>query len=126
MKFLRMLVIGLLAGVATLSQALELKPYTAAAFTQAQQAGKPLAVLFHADWCPTCRAQEKTLKEMQSESGLDLTVFVADYDTEKDLKRKFGVRAQSTLIALKGQTVTARVIGGTSAETLRAALKTAL
>lgn len=125
MKLLKLCAIGLLAGAATLSQALELRPYSAAAVADAQQAGKPLAVLFHAQWCPTCRAQEKTLDSMKGEGGLDLTVFLADYDTEKDLKRQFGVRAQSTLVALRGRKVTARVIGDTSAEGLRAALKSA-
>lgn len=126
MKLLKLILAGVLAGAATLSQALELRPYSAAAFAQAQEAGKPFAVLFHADWCPTCRAQEKTLTSMKAEGGLDLTVFLADYDTEKALKRQFGVRSQSTLIALRGQKVTARVIGDTSAEGLRAALKSAL
>lgn len=125
MKLLQLCAVGLLAGAATLSQALELRPYSASAFADAQQAGKPLAVLFHADWCPTCRAQEKTLTSMKGESGLELTVFLADYDTEKDLKRQFGVRSQSTLVALRGRKVTARLIGDTSAAGLRAALKSA-
>lgn len=125
MKLLKLFAICLLAGAATLSQALELRPYSASAFAQAQNAGKPFAVLFHADWCPTCRAQEKTLNSMKGEDGLDLTVFVANYDTEKELKRQFGIRSQSTLIALRGQKITARVIGDTSAEGLRAALKSA-
>lgn len=125
MKLLKLCAIGLLAGAATLSQALELRPYSAPAFAEAQNAGKPFAVLFHADWCPTCRAQEKTLNSMKGEGGLDLTVFVANYDTEKELKRQFGIRSQSTLVALRGQKITARVIGDTSPEGLRAALKSA-
>lgn len=125
MKLLKLFAIGLLAGAATLSQALELRPYSASAFAAAQNAGQPHAVLFYADWCPTCRAQEKTLNSMKDEGGLDLTVFVANYDTEKELKRRFGIRSQSTLVALRGQKITARVIGDTSAEGLRAALKSA-
>lgn len=125
MKPARLLVLGLLAGAATLAQALELRPFSAAALAQAQNAGRPVAVLFHADWCPTCRAQENTLKGLKGEPGLDLTVFVADFDTEKELKRHFAVRAQSTLVALRGRQVTARVIGDTSPEGLRAALKSA-
>ena len=125
MNLLKLCAIGLLAGAASLSQALELRPYSAQALAQAQGAGKPVALLFHADWCPTCRAQEKTLNTMKGEAGLDLTVFVADYDTEKELKRQFGIRSQSTLIALRGQKITARVIGDTSAEGLRAVLKSA-
>lgn len=125
MKLLKLCALGLLAGAASLSQALELRPYSAPEFAAAQGAGKPFAVLFHADWCPTCRAQEKTLNAMKGEPGLDVTVFVANYDTEKALKRRFAIRAQSTLVALRGDKVTARVIGDTSAEGLRAALKSA-
>lgn len=126
MKLRPTLVALVLGAAAQLALALDIQPYTPQALAASQQAGKPVALHFHADWCPTCRAQEKTLASMKAEAGLDLTVFLADYDTEKALKRQFGVRSQSTLIALRGQKVTARMIGDTSAEGLRAALKSAL
>ncbi len=126
MKISRLIVAALIVGAATLSQALEIKPYTAAALAAAQKADKPVAVHFHADWCPTCRAQEKVLQTLKAEPGLDLTVLVANYDTEKDLKRRFNVRAQSTLIVLRGQQEWARLVGDTSADSIRQALKAAL
>ena len=126
MKIARLIVAGLIVGAATLSQALEIKPYTAAALAAAQKADKPVAVHFHADWCPTCRAQEKVLQTLKAEPGLDLTVLVANYDTEKDLKRRFNVRAQSTLVVLRGQQEWARLVGDTSADSIRQALKAAL
>lgn len=115
-----------LASVALAAQALEIKPYAAAALAEAQKADKPVAVHFHADWCPTCRAQEKVLQTLKSESGLDLTVLVANYDTEKDLKRRFNVRGQSTLVVLHGQQERARLVGDTSVESIRGALKAGL
>lgn len=60
---------------------------------------------------------------MKSEGGLDLTVVMANYDTEKELKREFGIRSQSTLVVLRGRKTTARVIGDTSPEGPRVALK---
>ena len=126
MKIARLIVAGLIVGAATLSQALEIKPYTAAALAAAQKADKPVAVHFHADWCPTCRAQEKVLQTLKAEPGLDITVLVANYDTEKDLKRRFNVRAQSTLVVLRGQQEWARLVGDTSADSIRQALKAAL
>ena len=126
MKIARLIVAGLIVGAATLSQALEIKPYTAAALAAAQKADKPVVVHFHADWCPTCRAQEKVLQTLKAEPGLDLTVLVANYDTEKDLKRRFNVRAQSTLVVLRGQLERARLVGDTSADSSRQALKAAL
>lgn len=125
MKFAQ--IIGaVLVAVAGLANALEVRPYTSDELAQAQKAGKPVALHFHADWCPTCRAQTQALETLKAEPGLDVTVLVADYDTEKQLKRQHGVRAQSTLIAFKGAKETGRVIGDTSAEGLKAVLKSAL
>lgn len=111
---------------AVMSHALDIKPYSADALAQAQNAGKPVALHFHADWCPTCRAQEKVLQDLKTEPGLDLTVLVANYDTEKDLKRRFKIRAQSTLVVLHGDKETYRVVGDTSPGGIRGALKSAL
>lgn len=115
-----------LALFATFAQALESKPYSAAALAEAKQAGKPVALHFHADWCPTCRAQEKAFKAMSAEPGLDVTVLVVNYDTETELKRALKVRSQSTLIVYKGATETARLAGDTNADALKKALKSAL
>ena len=74
-----------LSAAAALAQALEVKPYTAQALAEAQAAGKPVAVHFHADWCGTCKQQEKAIAQLKGESGLDVTLLIADYDKEKDL-----------------------------------------
>lgn len=110
---------------ASLTQALEIQSYTPVAHAHAQQAGQPTALHFHASWCPTCRAQEAAFKGMQSERNLDITVFVADYDQERDLRRQLGVRSQSVVIVYRGANETARSGGETNAEKLRALLKTA-
>ena len=117
----------LAAGLTALAaQALEIKPYTAEALQAAQAAGQPVAVHFRADWCPTCRVQDKSFAQLKAEKGLDITVLAVDYDKEKDLKRAMNVRAQSTLIVFKGKEERARLAGETEADKLRAALKAAL
>lgn len=126
MKLARILVSALLVVGASMAHALDTKPYTADALAAAQKAGQSVAVMFHADWCPTCRAQDKVLQSMKAEKGLDLTVLVANYDTEKDLKRRFRVNSQSTIVVLKGTKETARLIGDTRADGIRGALKSAL
>lgn len=126
MKLRRLIIATVLLGAAALAQALEVKPYTSTALEDARKADRPVALHFHADWCPTCRAQSRVLEQLKAEPGLDLTVLVANYDTEKDLKRRFNVRAQSTLIVLRGQTEWARLVGETAPESIRAALRSAL
>ncbi len=126
MKFAAVALGATLALFANFAQALESKPYSAVALAEAKQAGKPVALHFHADWCPTCRAQEKAFKTMSAEPGLDVTVLVVNYDTETELKRALKVRSQSTLIVYKGATETARLAGDTDADALRKALKSAL
>lgn len=108
------------------AQALDIQPYSAAALSAAQAAGKPVALHFHADWCPTCRAQEKVFQSFKSDSGLALTVLVANYDQERALKQQLKVRAQSTLIVYRGAKETRRLSGDTDAAVLRSALQSAL
>lgn len=126
MKLTQMILTTVLALGAAASFALDIAPYSAPALARAQQAGKPVALHFHADWCPTCRAQTQVLNGLKTEAGLDMTVLVANYDTEKDLKRRFNVRAQSTLVVLRGDKETYRVVGDTSPGGIRGALKSAL
>lgn len=126
MKLVQLITAAALFCADAASHALDVKPYSAAALAEAQKADKPVALLFRAGWCPTCRAQDKQLEAMKSEPGLDLTVLAVNYDTEKELKKQFAVRSQSTLVVLRGQKETSRSISDTTAAGLRAALKTAL
>lgn len=126
MKIAKLIVGALLLASATLSQALEVKPYTPAALAAAEKADQPVALHFRADWCPTCRAQDKVLQSLEADKSLKLTVLAVNYDTEKALKRQFRVNAQSTLIVLHGPKEVARLVGDTSTQGIRAALAAAL
>jgi thioredoxin-like negative regulator of GroEL len=108
------------------ASALELQPYSAPALAAAQQAGQPVALHFHADWCPTCRQQTKVLQQFKAQGALPLTVLVVDYDQAKALRQSLQVRMQSTLIVYKGARETARLAGETAPEALRSALQSAL
>lgn len=126
MKLIRFTAIATLFAAAAGAQALELKPYSAATLQGLQTAGKPVAVHFHADWCPLCRAQDKALESLKSERGLDLTVLQANYDTERALKRQLGVNSQATFVVFKGRQEAQRLVGETGVDGIRAVLKTAL
>ena len=113
-------------GAVPLAQALEIKPFTNEALAAAQAAGQPVAVHFHADWCGTCKQQEKVLAQLKTEPGLDITLLVADYDKEKDLRRALKVRSQSTMVVFRGKEEKARLGGDTDPAKFRAAFKAAL
>ncbi len=106
--------------------ALEVKPYSEKLLADLQGAGKPVAVQFHADWCPTCKLQEKRIAELVPEKKLAVTLLVADFDKEKDLKSRMKVRSQSTFVVFKGDKEVHRAGGITKADDIREALTTAL
>jgi len=96
--------------------ALDKKPFDAQAFEDAQAAGKPILIEVHAPWCPICKAQAPILARLSSAPKFkDMVRFNVDFDTQKDLLRKFNVRMQSTLIAFKGKQEVARSTGDTNA-----------
>ena len=102
-------------------------PFNQAQFDAARAAGKPVAVVFHADWCPTCRAQAPVLKELaQSPELKPVTLYVANFDAEKALKRSLGVTTQSTIVVFKNGREIARSTGDTQQESLAALLRHAI
>lgn len=125
-SLVRVLAAALLVAGTNVALALDVKPYTADAFAKAQQANRPVALLFHADWCPTCRLQQKTIAMLQEEPGLDMTILKVDYDRNQELRRRMQVRAQSTLIVYRGKIEKGRSAGVTEIDALRAALQAAL
>lgn len=126
MRLFKLVLVSILALASSLVFALEVKPYSGQEFAAAQASGKTVALHFHADWCPTCRAQAQVFESLKRDQALDLTVFVANYDTEKALKKQLGVRVQSTVVVFKGKQETARLAGETAEAKIRTALQSAL
>lgn len=111
-------VLGLLAAAAMASAtgaiAGEKVAFSQSAFDAAAAAGKPILVHISAVWCPTCRRQKPVIGALLSEPQFaDLVVFEVDFDSQKDIVRRFGARAQSTLIAFKGEAEVGRSVGDT-------------
>ena len=113
------------AGLAVSAPALafESKPFDVQTFAAAQAAGKPILVEVTAPWSPTCKAQKPILSELMLKDRFkDLVVFEIDFDTQKDLLRKFNVSMQSTLISYKGAREVGRSTGDTNASSIEAQL----
>jgi thiol:disulfide interchange protein len=102
--------------------ALTIAPYTPEVFAAKQQAGERVSLHFHANWCPTCRAQEKVFKTFQGDASVPGTMLLVDYDNARELKREMRVNSQSTVIVFNGKTQIHRSGGVTDTQQLRAAL----
>jgi thiol-disulfide isomerase/thioredoxin len=76
--------------------------YSPAALAQATERGRAV-LFFKADWCPTCKAAEAEYRANLEKIPSDVTVLVANYDKESELKRKYNVTYQHTFIQVDGE-----------------------
>jgi len=60
-------------------------------------------VFFFATWCPNCILTLTELSEKWSDVEPDITLVIADYDTETELKSKYGVTYQDTFVLLDSE-----------------------
>lgn len=57
-----------------------------------------VVLFFSASWCPSCRALDKDIKGNLSNIPIDLRILEIDYDNSQELKQKYGVTTQHTLV----------------------------
>ena len=103
------------------------RPYEAAAFEGALAAGGGVVLAFMVDWCSTCSLQKEVVAELlESPRFAGLSFFVADFDKERELKRRLRVVRQSSFVVFKGGREVARAIGLTERAALEALFAQAL
>ncbi|WP_426688589.1 thioredoxin family protein [Rhodanobacter ginsengiterrae] len=113
----------LLAGTAAAAKL----PFNQAQYEQAVAAGKPVVVYFHADWCPTCRAQQPIVDKLLGEPQFkSVTLFEADFDNETALGKSLKVIQQSTFVVFRQGHEATRSTGQTQEAAIRAVLQQAL
>ena len=127
-QFLMSLLAGSLASwMPTVATAVERKAFDPASFQAAQQRGARILVDISATWCPTCKAQEPIIDSLaQQPNNSDLVIFSVDFDSQKPIVREVGARSQSTLIAFRGKTETARSVGDTDPASIAALVQSNL
>jgi thioredoxin 1 len=117
------LVLSAAFSLGPIAVAADKKPFDQKAFEAAQAAGKPILVEVYAPWCPVCRAQAPTLAKLRGDARFkNLVSFNVDFDSQKDLLKKFNVQKQSTLIVFKGSKEAGRSTGDTNAASIEALL----
>ena len=100
--------------------ALEIVPYDAGSFAQARAAGQVTALEFHSGWCPICVMQDRGIRELKDGKSLErVTVFVADFIKEAELRQRLGVTTFATLVVFRGAEEKARATGEFQPEKLR-------
>lgn len=55
-------------------------------------------LFFHAPWCPQCQMVDADIKEVGVPEGV--TVFKVDYDSNQELRKKYGVTLQTTFVKI--------------------------
>lgn len=55
-------------------------------------------LFFHAPWCPQCKALDASIKSGKIPDGV--TIIKVDYDSSQQLKQKYGVTIQTTLVSV--------------------------
>lgn len=57
-------------------------------------------LFFHAAWCPSCRALDADIAQHAGTIPENVVIYKVDYDTATDLKRKYGITTQHSLIEI--------------------------
>lgn len=83
---------------------------------------KPVLVDFWAVWCGPCQMMAPILHELETEMP-DVQIGKVNVDEQMDLARQFRVVSIPTLIILKNGQEVQRMVGVTSKEELKDALK---
>ncbi|MFM2383964.1 MAG: hypothetical protein RIQ72_536 [Candidatus Parcubacteria bacterium] len=91
--------------------------YSADKIAKAEQ-GKVI-IFFHASWCPSCRGLNAGIESNLASIPENVTILKADYDKETELKKKYGVTSQHTLVQVdKDGNMIKKWSGGSSLDSI--------
>lgn len=64
---------------------------------------EPMILFFYASWCPFCRKSDEVLLSALPELEGGVIWFKVNYDTELELKKKYGITVQDTFVVINAQ-----------------------
>lgn len=105
--------------------------YTPGLVQKALAEGKAVFLDFKADWCSTCKRQERVINALKAENpAYDANILFVNVDWDKygrsDLANSLNIPRRSTLVVLKGDAELGRIVAGTSKADIKALMDTAL
>lgn len=79
---------------------------------------KESVLFFHASWCPSCVAADKGFSA-ESELAINADIIKVDYDSESELKKKYGVTSQHTFVLVDADgNMIKKMVSGTKSSDL--------
>lgn len=83
-----------------------------------------VVLFFHAAWCPTCRVLENNLNKTLDDIPSSLNILQVNYDNANDLRKKYSITYQHTLVQVdeKGNQIT-KWTGGSDLQSILDKLK---
>lgn len=60
-------------------------------------------LFFHAKWCPTCLSLEKNIYDSRFQIPENVAIFQVDFDDSQELKERYGVLVQTTVVQLNSR-----------------------
>ncbi len=93
--------------------------YSANKIIEKGESGRVL-LFFYASWCPSCRSLDKDINKNLSNIPENLTILKTNYDKEGELKAKYKVTYQHTLVEVDREgNMLKKWTGGDFAEILK-------
>jgi len=107
------------------------KAYTPGMVDKALARGETVFVGFSADWCGTCKRQERIMDALRSDNpdyDAKMTFIRVDWDDYKNdpITSFYNVPRRSTLIVLKGDQELGRTVAGTGEAEIKALMDAGL
>ncbi len=77
--------------------------YSVSRVSSEQEQGNKVVLFFHAPWCPFCRTADTAFKANLDKIPSGVTVLKTDYDSNTELRTKYGVTYQHTFVQIDSE-----------------------